>query len=138
MRSIRRTSGNLLLYALTLAVSIGVFFLIQFFGNSLVASGAPEPSKPAVTAFSETSGTLMHLLLALVLIIVVARILGTLFRRLNQPRVVGEIVAGILLGPSLWLAGTFPGFPSPSSGNFALPRVDLSGWRRALYVPRRS
>jgi hypothetical protein len=39
----RRTSGNLLLYALTLAVSIGVFFLIRFFGNSLVASGAPEP-----------------------------------------------------------------------------------------------
>lgn len=135
----RRTSGNLLLYALTLAVSIGVFFLIRFFGNSLVASGAPEPSKPAVTAFSETSGTLMHLLLALVLIIIVARILGAFFRRLNQPRVVGEIVAGILLGPSfLRLAGTFRRFPSPSRVNFALPRVDLSGWRRALYVPRRS
>jgi len=115
MRSIRRTSGNLLLYALTLAVSIGVFFLIRFFGNSLVASGAPEPSRPAVTAFSETSGTLMHLLLALVLIIVVARILGTLFRRLNQPRVVGEIVAGILLGPS------FFGWLAPSLASQVLP-----------------
>ena len=111
----RRTSGTLLLYALTLAVSIGVFFLIRFFGNSLVASGAPEPSQPAVTAFSETSGTLTSILLALVLIIIVARILGAFFRKLNQPRVVGEIVAGILLGPSLF------GRLAPSVASQVLP-----------------
>lgn len=39
-------------------------------------------------------------------IIVVARILGALFRWLNLPQVMGEVVAGILLGPSFlgWLA----------------------------------
>jgi Kef-type K+ transport system membrane component KefB len=45
-------------------------------------------------------------LLALVVILVVARILGAIFRKMHQPRVMGEVVAGILLGPSFlgWLA----------------------------------
>jgi Kef-type K+ transport system membrane component KefB len=44
---------------------------------------------------------LARLLLALVVIVVAARILGMIARRLGQPAVVGEIVAGILLGPTL-------------------------------------
>ncbi|GLZ00495.1 cation:proton antiporter [Actinoplanes sp. NBRC 103695] len=39
---------------------------------------------------------------ALVVIIVVARLLGLLCRRLGQPEVIGEIAGGILLGPSLF------------------------------------
>jgi Kef-type K+ transport system membrane component KefB len=39
-------------------------------------------------------------------ILVAARIVGFLFQKINQPQVMGEMVAGILLGPSLlgWLA----------------------------------
>ncbi len=39
-------------------------------------------------------------------ILIVARLMGWLFRKLHQPRVIGEMVAGILLGPSLlgWVA----------------------------------
>nr|MDP9495719.1 cation:proton antiporter [Actinomycetota bacterium] len=44
---------------------------------------------------------LARVLLAVAVIIVAARGLGSLFRIINQPRVIGEIVAGILLGPSL-------------------------------------
>ncbi len=44
---------------------------------------------------------LARVLLAVAVIIVAARALGSLFRIINQPRVIGEIVAGILLGPSL-------------------------------------
>ncbi|MDQ6947101.1 MAG: cation:proton antiporter, partial [Actinomycetota bacterium] len=40
-------------------------------------------------------------------IVVVARLAGTLFRKFRQPAVVGEILAGIALGPSL--LGAFPG-----------------------------
>ncbi len=39
--------------------------------------------------------------LAIAVIIVVARLMGALFRKLRQPAVVGEIVGGILLGPTL-------------------------------------
>lgn len=39
-------------------------------------------------------------------ILITARLVGWLFRRLHQPRVIGEMIAGILLGPSLlgWVA----------------------------------
>lgn len=58
---------------------------------------------------------LLLFFLQIAVIIVTARALGALFRRLHQPQVMGEMVAGILLGPSLlgWLApelwaGLFP------------------------------
>lgn len=47
-------------------------------------------------------GALAALLLALVVIIAVARILGLLCRWIGQPEVIGEIAGGILLGPTLF------------------------------------
>jgi Kef-type K+ transport system membrane component KefB len=41
------------------------------------------------------------LTLALMLLVVSANLLGQIFGRLRQPKVVGEILAGVLLGPSL-------------------------------------
>lgn len=47
------------------------------------------------------------LLLQIITIILVARFFGILFRKIGQPSVIGEIVAGIVLGPSL-LGHYFP------------------------------
>jgi Kef-type K+ transport system membrane component KefB len=44
---------------------------------------------------------LAALLLQFIVIVVATRMLGSLFVRLGQPSVIGEITAGILLGPSL-------------------------------------
>src|SRR5882757_7239935 len=41
-------------------------------------------------------------LLDLALIIVLARLLGAAARRLGQPAVIGEVLAGILVGPTLF------------------------------------
>ena len=46
-------------------------------------------------------------LIDVAIILIVARIVGNLFTRIGQPRVVGEIVAGILLGPSVLGATIF-------------------------------
>lgn len=53
--------------------------------------------------------------LELFVVIAAARLLGVAFRALGQPQVVGEVVSGILLGPSLlgwvapgWSAALFP------------------------------
>lgn len=43
----------------------------------------------------------MSLLSTLLVLVVAARLLGKLFARYNQPEVVGEILAGILLGPAV-------------------------------------
>ncbi|MEO8391565.1 MAG: cation:proton antiporter [Chloroflexota bacterium] len=55
------------------------------------------------------------LLLQMAVVLVVARAVGWLFRRFHQPRVIGEMLAGILLGPSVlgWL------WPSASAAIFA-------------------
>jgi Kef-type K+ transport system membrane component KefB len=43
----------------------------------------------------------MHFLTSLLIVIVLARLLGRLFVKYNQPSIVGEMVAGFILGPSL-------------------------------------
>jgi Kef-type K+ transport system membrane component KefB len=58
---------------------------------------------------------LWHLLLALAAVVFTGRLLGTLFRFIGQPPVIGEVVAGILLGPS------FLGAISHDTYTFVLP-----------------
>jgi Kef-type K+ transport system membrane component KefB len=55
--------------------------------------------------------------------------LGWLFARLHQPRVIGEIVAGILLGPSLlgWLSPRTLAFIFPAQGLGALYSLSQVG-----------
>ncbi|MBL8748575.1 MAG: cation:proton antiporter [Planctomycetes bacterium] len=89
-------------YAFMVAAAIAGFVAITAIGRGL---DAPPPA-PSHVAFDGTTsvGTphaLAHVLLALAVVIVVARGFGALFRRLGQPPVVGEMLAGILLGPSL-------------------------------------
>lgn len=47
------------------------------------------------------SVSLLQILAQIVTILVTARVLGLAFRRAGQPQVIGEMVAGIALGPSL-------------------------------------
>jgi Kef-type K+ transport system membrane component KefB len=62
------------------------------------------------------------LFLSLGLLLLVARLLGEIARKLGQPSVVGELLAGVLLGPTVlgaispdWCAYLFP-----QTGNVAL------------------
>lgn len=65
----------------------------------------------------------MHLPTLLVqigVIVIAARVIGLLFRRLRQPQVMGEMVAGILLGPS------FLGVLAPEISAALFPAASLS------------
>lgn len=79
---------------------------------------APAPSVAALAsapARAASAEALFHVLLALLVIIVAARACGALFRRFSQPAVVGEVIAGVALGPSLL------GAISPSASLYLLP-----------------
>ncbi|MFU8811869.1 MAG: cation:proton antiporter, partial [Balneolaceae bacterium] len=62
------------------------------------------------------------LVLQIALLLLAARALGEVATRLGQPSVIGEILAGIILGPSL-LAGLFPAF-----GELIIPQTEVSGY----------
>jgi K+:H+ antiporter len=70
--------------------------------NTTFAEPLPEPGastkKPKKRSGEETFGRLM---LAIAAVILAARLVGTLIARFHQPRVMGEVLAGILLGPTL-------------------------------------
>lgn len=64
---------------------------------------------------SETE-VIAYVLVDLALIVAAARLVGWVFVRLGQPRIVGEIVAGILLGPTLLGGSVASGPDDPGSG----------------------
>ena len=57
------------------------------------------------------------LVLQIAVVLAVCRLVGTIFLKIQQPRVVGEMFAGIMLGPSLlgWLAPQFSTYLFPAS-----------------------
>jgi Kef-type K+ transport system membrane component KefB len=88
-------------YALMIGALVLVYLWIRAYGEKLAA---PTPTGGNIFgsfASRAHQEDLLHVLLALVVVIATARAMGWLFRSARQPQVVGEILAGIVLGPSL-------------------------------------
>lgn len=62
------------------------------------------------------------LVVQIAILLIAARVLGEIAQRLNQPAVVGEILAGVILGPSL-LSGFFPFI-----AEWILPQTEVQGY----------
>jgi Kef-type K+ transport system membrane component KefB len=76
------------------------------------------------------------LLLQIAIIVAIARLFGWLFRRLHQPQVMGEMVAGIALGPSL-LGSVAPAISAalfPTDSLVALNTVSQVGVLLFLFI----
>ncbi|MEV0085894.1 cation:proton antiporter [Saccharopolyspora sp. NPDC050642] len=85
----RYLPGYLFLVVLPL---VAVVALVQSLGNSGVAA---LPGADSIVSSGH------RLLLAIAVILAVTRLFGALLRLVGQPSVVGEITAGIILGPSV-------------------------------------
>jgi Kef-type K+ transport system membrane component KefB len=84
-----------------IAVAFGLLLAVRARSQQLGTAGGLAEAAASPRAVEAHSDVLMHVLLALAAIILLGRWLGKLFRWFGQPRVIGEIVAGIVLGPSL-------------------------------------
>ena len=103
VRGLNRLAREILLYAVLLSAAVLIYMLIHKYGERI-----PMPTRaPAdLGAVGGPTGghdadVMLHILIALSVVIAVARAGGIVFRFLGQPAVVGEIIAGIMLGPSL-------------------------------------
>ncbi|HJQ31491.1 MAG TPA: cation:proton antiporter [Pyrinomonadaceae bacterium] len=81
--------------------------------------GSPAPAHAGGGLREKLKEPLAILLTQLAVIIIVARLFGWLFRKVGQPSVIGEMVAGIVLGPSAL------GALSPATGGFLFPASSM-------------
>ena len=126
------------LYVVTLVGACAAILTVLHFGSdlpraqaALAASGQTAVAAEPTTALSGLSKTLKanfdtplsHLFLQLFVVIALAQLAGRAFRRMGQPAVIGEIVVGILLGPSLL------GLLAPQTFAFLFPTDSLGTLR---------
>ena len=107
-----------------------VLWFVSVQGEKLYASG-PSPSVSPVVERAAEGGKidiLPHLLLAMLAVLFASRLVGWAFGRLRQPPVMGEILAGIVLGPSVL------GWLWPSAEAFIFPRVLVHTSMRSVSV----
>ena len=121
-----------LLFYISILVAAAVSIWAIIHSGKFLEAGRPVIDPPVVKAedlmqngidgfLANLHHPLAILILQILSIIVAARIAGLLFTRIGQPTVIGEITAGIVLGPSL-LGLYFPEyslflFPVESLGN---------------------
>ena len=87
-------------YGLMLLGAVVVFLVVRSYGERLTAP-APAPHAAAGAAATAEPTALFHVLLALAAVLVTGRLLGRVLGAMRQPPVIGEVLGGILLGPSL-------------------------------------
>jgi predicted Kef-type K+ transport protein len=93
-----------------------------------IAASAPIYAGAARAASADGGGghatELSAVLIALAVVIGAARLVGRAFARLGQPAVLGEILAGILLGPS-FLGRLAPGIAARMLPASAIPALEI-------------
>ncbi len=138
---------NLLVYAISVLVcGAGIGFVLVR-GSRLAPAAGPSaevratensaaPSPAASGIRGRLGEPLPLLLLQLIVIVCAARLCGMVFRRLGQTAVIGEIVAGIALGPSLLgaLAPKVSGFLFAPSSTGVLKLLSEIGVLLFLFV----
>jgi Kef-type K+ transport system membrane component KefB len=115
-------------YTIAVCLPVAMVLVLLQQGSRLypAAAAADRPAAPgsSLEMLSRQSQPLAVLLLQIVVILMAARLLGLLFERLGQPAVIGEVVAGLLLGPSFlgWAVPEVKAslFPSSSLGALRL------------------
>lgn len=127
-------SRTTLFYVVTLTVVVAAIYGILHAGASLPATLPPASENVPAAADAAAGGAiemlreglvanfqhpLAHLFVQLLVVIIASRLAGKVFQLAGQPSVVGEMAAGILLGPSLF------GLLAPDAFAFVFPESSL-------------
>ncbi len=120
---------NSIFYIATIGIFSALMYLIVIRGKDLEINRSIVINTSQNSQWEDFLEAMLHnithplaiLLAQIVTIILAARMFGWIFRKIGQPTVIGEIIAGIVLGPSL-VGYYFPEFsanlfPTESLGN---------------------
>mgnify|MGYP006324634163 FL=1 len=110
---------NTVFYLVITGGFTALMYWIIIKGKHLEAAETIETPESGNGSWSDFLAAIQHnfqdplaiLLAQIITIILVARVFGWIFKKIGQPSVIGEIIAGIVLGPSL-LGLYFPEFSS--------------------------
>lgn len=129
----KRKFSSVFYFLIVVVLSFTIYWIIQkgarLQAPELTATQAVKTKEATISnefhifkdSFSHNlTEPLTVLLLQIIVIIACARLFGFLFKKIGQPAVIGEIVAGIVLGPSI--VGAY--FPDVS--HFLFPAASLS------------
>jgi Kef-type K+ transport system membrane component KefB len=94
-----RTLRGAVVYAAMIAAAVVGFLIIRGIGSTLVAPPPDAVAAPPIAA--QSADALLQLLVSLAVVVAVAQAMGRVFRLVQQPAVVGEVIGGLMLGPSL-------------------------------------
>lgn len=128
----RKLTLYLGLLALFVVFALGVIYFGQNLqdGNTLQTTVKTSDTNIVSSFIHNSKHPVSILLLQIVVIIAVAKLFGIIVKKMGQPAVVGEIIAGIALGPSLlgWLSPVVSEFlfaKSSLGSLFALSQIGL-------------
>ncbi len=120
-----KTTGKLLFYIGTVGGLLALIYLVINAGSPL--EGATVINKPVAhtepfmqEALKSFGHPLAVFIFQVLTILIAVRLCGALFQKIGQPPVIGEMAAGIILGPSV--AGAL----MPSFSAFVFPKESLS------------
>lgn len=120
---------NISFYVVVTAIfSILIYFIVIKGQHKELPSVSQSAQKNTQDSWQDFSTIFHHnitdplaiLMLQIITIIVFARFFGFLFKKMGQPTVIGEIAAGIVLGPS------FVGYYFPEFSAFIFPAASLN------------
>src|SRR3954466_133360 len=115
-----RVRASLSYAAIFFVAVVGLWAIIHAGGHLHAPRAAAEAS---VSGGASAEKVIWRLLLAAAVILVIARLVGAAFQKIHQPQVVGEILAGVLLGPSV-LGAIWPGATQYLFPDSVLPLID--------------
>ena len=99
---LRRSATGVLAYLAMLLVGSTLLYGVFQLGVHVASPSVVESSTRMAMDSGTNRARIAQVLLAISIVVAVARGAGLLFVRLGQPAVMGEVVAGLLLGPTVF------------------------------------
>lgn len=125
---------NLTIYTVTVGVFAVLIYLFEYLGKKYLEDNREldMPLTENISAWTNFMSTLLDsvthplsiLLFQIIIILITVRIFGWICKKIGQPTVVGEIIAGVVLGPSL-LGLYFPEISATIFPDYSLSNIQL-------------